>query len=343
MGTMSNPFAHWLDTGEAVLLDGGLGTELERRGHAPLGKLWSAALVRTNPAAIRAVHRDYMDAGAKIITTATFQAAVPTLRHVGFHRAEAEDFLRDAVALATRERDRFVHRHAGYYRPLVAASVGPYGASLCNGAEYTGAYDISDKQLISYHVERLRVLAETDADVIALETIPSMPEARVLLQLMQGLPQRWAWLSLMCRDAYHLADGTALSEVLKLAQDVPNLCAIGINCMAPRIAAHAIDTLQHFATVPIIVYPNASNLWNPAEGQSKDEAEPDVFAEQARDWLDAGAQIIGGCCQTTPAHIRALNAVVCSRPRKVMEEMEPEVELEPEQARGPTLEMAGAT
>ena len=294
-----------------VLLDGGLGTELERRGHKPLGKLWSAALVRTNPGAIREVHRDYMDAGAKIITTATFQAALPTLRGTGLHRAEAEDFLRDAVALATRERDRFVRRHAGHYRPLVAASVGPYGASLCNGAEYTGAYeDVTDKQLISFHVERLRILAETDADVIACETIPSLSEARVLLQLLQAVPKRWAWLSLMCRDATHLADGSSLCEVLKLAQDVPNLCAIGVNCIAPRIAARAIDTLQHYATAPILAYPNASNAWDAVTRKPKDEADAEAFAAEAKSWLKGGAQIIGGCCRTTPAHIKSLARVI---------------------------------
>ena len=316
--TMSNPFAHWLDTGDPVLLDGGLGTELERRGHTQLGKLWSAALVRPNPTAIREVHREYMEAGAKIITTATYQAALPTLRSTGLHRAEAEDFLRDAVALATRERDRFVHRHAGHYRPLVAASIGPYGASLSNGAEYTGAYEVSDKQLASYHVERLRILAETDADVIAFETIPSMREARVLLHLVQGLPERWAWLSLMCRDATHLADGTPLSEVLKLAQDVPNLCAIGINCVAPRVAVRAIETVQRYASAPVLVYPNASNDWDRAATKLPDETGPEAFAAEARMWLKAGAQIVGGCCRTTPAHIQALKgAFVRTQPKQV--------------------------
>ena len=307
---MSNPFAHWLDAGDPVLLDGGLGTELERRGHRQLGRLWSAALVRTNPTAIREVHREYMEAGAKIITTATFQAAVPTLRSTGLHRAEAEEFLRDAVALATRERDRFVRRHPGHYRPLVAASIGPYGASLCNGAEYTGAYDITDKQLISFHVERMRVLGESEADMIACETIPSLPEARILLQLLQALPSRWAWLSLMCRDESHLADGSSLCEVLKRAQDVPNLCAIGINCIAPRIAVRTIDTLQRYATAPILVYPNASNAWDSATHQPEDEAVPEAFAREAQTWVQAGAQIIGGCCRTTPAHVQALGRFI---------------------------------
>ncbi len=318
---MSTPFAHWLETGESVLLDGGLGTELERRGHTQLGRLWSAALVRTNPNAIREVHRDYMEAGSKIITTATFQAALPTLRSTGLHRAEAEEFLRDAVALATRERDRFVHRHPGHYRPLVAASIGPYGAALCNGTEYTGAYEISDKQLVSFHVERLRVLAATEIDLFAFETIPSLLEARVLLSLLEAIPQRWAWLSFTCRDATHLADGNLLSEALEAAQDVPNLCAIGINCVPPQQVLKTIDTLQRHTNLPIIVYPNASNVWDTVRRVPLDEVSPEAFAESASQWPQGGAQIIGGCCRTTPEHVSALNRMLARQPKQLVLEL----------------------
>jgi homocysteine S-methyltransferase len=214
--------------------------------------------------------------------------------------------LRDAVAIAALERDRFVHRHPGVRRPLIAASVGPFGASLQNGAEYTGDYDVTPKQLISHHVERLRVLSETDADFIACETIPSLPEARVLLDLLTALPHAPAWISFTCRDATHLADGNDLREVLIAAQDVPNLCAIGVNCIAPQLALPLMDTLLHYASAPIIVYPNASNAWDITTRETIDITLPQAFAEQARLWRKQGAQIFGGCCCTTPDHIRAM-------------------------------------
>jgi len=311
---MQSPFAPWLDAGEPVLLDGGLGTELERRGHTQLGRLWSAALVRTNPAAIREVHRDYLNAGAQVISTATFQAAMPVIRHTGLHRAEAEDLLRDAIALATRERDRFHHHHADKPRPLVAASVGPFGAALCNGAEYTGRYEVSEKQLVAFHVERLRLFAESEADVIACETIPSLLEARVLLQLLAALPHRAAWLSLTCRDARHLADGSPLSEVLQAAQDMPNLCAIGVNCVGPRLLPRVIDTLRDHTALPVLAYPNASNAWHLETRQAVDETPPDAFGLAARSWLQAGARIIGGCCRTTPVHIAAMRQAMAPAP-----------------------------
>lgn len=303
---MSSPFAPWLNAGEPVLLDGGLGTELERRGYRQLGVLWSAALVRTNEHAIRAVHHDYLEAGANVISTATFQAALPTLRSTGLHRAEAEDLLRDAVAIAALERTQFMRRHPHAKAPLIAASVGPFGASLMNGAEYTGDYDVSRAQLISHHVERLRVLSETEADFIACETIPSLPEALVLMDLLAALPHAPAWISFTCRDATHLADGNDLREALIAAQDVPNLCAIGVNCIAPQLAMPLLETLLHYASAPIIVYPNASNVWDLTTRESADLLDPEAFAQESRSWWQAGAQIVGGCCRTTPDHIRAM-------------------------------------
>ena len=303
---MNSPFAPWLDQGSVLLLDGGLGTELERRGHTQLGKLWSSALVRTNPAAIREVHHDYLEAGADCITTATFQASMPTLKSVGLHPAEAEELLRDAVALAVRERDRFLYRHPERLRPLVAASIGPYGAALCNGAEYTGNYHLSQREFRAFHADRWRVLCDSDADVIALETIPTWQEARALLSLLSASPSRQAWISFTCRDARHITDGTPLAEVLKATNEVPNLCAVGVNCIAPRLAQGISDKLAALSSKPVIVYPNASNAWDLKSRVPHDEASPETYARAAAQWHQAGASIIGGCCGTTPKHLAAV-------------------------------------
>ncbi|MDB6139542.1 MAG: ybgG [Verrucomicrobiaceae bacterium] len=309
---MNSPFAPWLDHSGALLLDGGLGTELERRGHTQLGKLWSSALVRTNAMAIREVHRDYLEAGAGCITSATFQAAMPTLQSAGLHVAEAEDLLRDAVALAARERDRYHYRHPDRLRPIVAASIGPYGASQCNGGEYTGDYQLSQRALHAFHAERWHVLCDSEADVIALETIPSWPEARALLALVAATPSRQAWISFTCRDTRHITDGTPLAEVIKAANEVPNLCAIGVNCIAPRLALLLTKRITTMTAKPVIVYPNASNAWDLTSRQPQDETLPDDFAFAAHQWRRAGASILGGCCRTTPAHIAAMGEAVGS-------------------------------
>lgn len=309
---MTNPFTPWLESGGSIVLDGGLGTELEARGHTQLGRIWSAALVRTNPAAIREVHRDYLEAGAMVVSTATYQAAMPTILQTGLHRAEAEDLLIEAVRLAVLERDAFADKHAvkKECQPLVAASIGPYGAALCNGAEYSGDYSLSEKQLVSFHVERWRVLTESDADIIACETIPSLNEARALLALMRATPERPAWLSLMCRDAKHLADGTPLEHVIDATRDVPNLCALGVNCLPPARARATVETIAKLFASPIIVYPNASDSWHSGSRVPGHELTPATYAIHAQQWQAAGARIIGGCCRTRPEHIRGLTSVL---------------------------------
>lgn len=297
---MSNPFARWLDEGRTVILDGGLGTDLERRGHRDLGRLWSSALVEANPDALREVHRDFLLAGADVIATATYQASVPTLLECGYDRASAARVLRAAVDLAIEERNT----HAPH--ALVAASIGPFGAHLADGSEYTGAYSLTADELHAFQIERWRILAESEADLIACETMPSLADVRACVRLLRETPERWAWISLMCRDATHLADGTPISEVLTRLNDVPNLAAIGANCVPPRLAPAILDTFRSATRLPLVIYPNASNAWKMEVGKPLDELNADEFAAESPAWQAHGAQIIGGCCKTTPGHVREL-------------------------------------
>jgi homocysteine S-methyltransferase len=292
-----------------------------------MGKLWSSALVRQDPEALQRVHRDYLDAGAHIISTATFQASLPTLRAASLHQAEAEELLRVAVDLADEVRQNYLRTHPGRRRRLVAASIGPYGASLCNGAEYTGAYDLSISQLKAFHLERWRVLADTPADFIACETIPTFAEVQALARLIFLHPQTWATISLVCRDSQHLADGTPLSLALQALHHLPNLAAVGINCIAPCLVAETLPTLQRYASAPIMIYPNGSNAWNLQTRQSTDLVATEDYAQQASQWMSQGAQILGGCCKTTPEHIRALAQLPAFRPGACSLLSEPEEEL----------------
>lgn len=304
---MDSPFASRLEAGGTVILDGGLGAELERRGHRDLGRLWSSALVEANPSALREVHRDFLLAGADVIATATYQAAVPTLLECGHDRASAAKVLRDAVKLAVEERN--AHSSGA----LVAGSIGPFGAHLADGSEYTGSYNLTGDELHEFQIERWRILAESEADIIACETMPSMSDVRACVRLMNETPERWAWISLMCRDATHLADGTELSEVIALLNDVPNLAAIGANCIPPSLAPAIMDTFRAATSRPLMVYPNASNAWKMEMGRPLDELSAAEFAEESAAWKAHGAQIIGGCCKTTPEHVRALAATLRSQ------------------------------
>ncbi len=145
-----NPIQHFLTQQPLIILDGALATELEQRGADLNDPLWSAKYLIEQPALIQAVHRDYFIAGADVATTATYQATFEGFERRGLDRGAAARLMRAAVGLALAARDEFWEVPAnrlGRLRPLVAASVGPYGAMLADGSEYRGHYAASDRLL----------------------------------------------------------------------------------------------------------------------------------------------------------------------------------------------------
>lgn len=268
------PFRSLLRGQGFVLLDGGLATELLARGHDLSDRLWSARLLRDAPGEIRAVHGSYVEAGADCLITASYQATLDTL--------EAKH-LRLSVELA---------RDAG--PKLVAASVGPYGAALADGSEYTGDY--GDVDLAAWHRERFLVLDGSGADLLACETIPSFPEARALAGLLGRTP---AWFSFSCRDGTRISDGTPIRECAAFLDGVEGAAAIGVNCTAPRFVASLVREVKSATRKPVVAYPNSGERWE--RGAWAGEAED--FADAAVSW---GASLLGGCCRTGPGHIRRL-------------------------------------
>ena len=201
--TADDPITAFLDAQDVVILDGGLATALEARGHDLRDRLWSARLLVDDPAAIRAVHEAYLEAGADCVTTASYQATIEGFLTRGLTDDRAIELLRLSVHLACEARDRFWRAgeaRRGRLRPLVAASVGPYGAFLANGAEYTGDYDLDEDGLHAFHRRRFAILAGAGGDLLACETIPSRAEGRALARLIDETPGARAWLSFSCRD-----------------------------------------------------------------------------------------------------------------------------------------------
>ena len=268
-----------------TILDGGLATELEARGHDLSDRLWSARLLRDDPAAIRAVHRAYVEAGADCVITASYQATLESL---------GEDALRLSVRLARDAEPR-----------MVAASVGPYGAARADGSEYTGDYDLNEGGLGGWHARRLGVLDECGADYLACETIPSFAEARALAALLGRTP---AWFSFSCRDGEHICDGTPIAECARHLDAIDQVAAIGVNCTPPRFVESLVKRIRAATRKEIVVYPNSGERWDATLRRWEGTRDPGDFAEMAVRWRDAGATMIGGCCRTGPAHIRALRA-----------------------------------
>ncbi|MDJ0752016.1 MAG: homocysteine S-methyltransferase [Ardenticatenaceae bacterium] len=293
----------------AFILDGALATELERRGCDINDPLWSAKILLEAPELIKQVHLDYLYAGADCIITATYQATFEGLTARGLSHEDATKIILLAVDLAIEARDDFWNAFEdkdSRLKPLVAASVGPYGAYLANGAEYTGEYGLTQAQLTAWHRPRWQLLSRSAADLLACETIPSRVEALAYRQLLEEFPKE-AWLTFSCRDGNHISDGTLLHEVLAEVQDSPLITAVGINCTAPRFLPSLIREAQKATRKPILVYPNSGETYDVVEKKWLGQSDAESFGTAGREWRKIGAAGIGGCCRTTPKHIRAIS------------------------------------
>ncbi|MAU01532.1 MAG: homocysteine S-methyltransferase [Anaerolineaceae bacterium] len=306
---VKNPIEPFLEYQNVFVLDGGLATELEARRHNLDDPLWSAKILLEQPEAIRQVHSDYLHAGADCIISASYQASLPGLMARGLNEVDAVNLIRFSVHLAIEARDQFwavMANRRGRLRPLVAASVGPYGAYLADGSEYTGAYDLDEAGLLQWHRPRWQILAQSGADLLACETIPSLAEAKALRQLLLETPEMPAWMSFACRDGRHISDGTPLAECVQLLNDVPNLVALGINCTPPRFLPDLITAVQTSTDKHIIVYPNSGEHYDAETNQWLGQSNPSEFGTISREWRKMGALLVGGCCRTGPAHIQQI-------------------------------------
>ena len=297
-----------------MILDGGLATELERHGYDLDHPLWSARLVTENPEAIKDVHLSYLRAGADIITTASYQASFPGCRRLGMSDKETEELLKKTVKIAIEARAGFTLESGAENLgslPLIAASIGPYGAYLADGSEYRGDYDVSEAVLHEFHDKRLRIMQETDADLIACETIPNIEEAEVLSELLENGGGKPTWVSFCCKNEVHISDGTPIEECAALFAESDSVFALGINCTAPRFVSNLIDEIKKAAPEKeIVVYPNSGETYD-ADSKSWKKAElDDDITRLALGWFAQGARLIGGCCRTKPREIQSIRSLL---------------------------------
>jgi homocysteine S-methyltransferase len=299
---MGNPFDRILGAGNIIVLDGGLATELERRGADLRDALWSAKVLVEDPDAIRAVHEAYFEAGADVAISASYQATFEGLAGRGIERDEAAKLMRRSVQLA---------REAAGDDGVVAASVGPYGAMLGNGAEYTGDYDKDEDDLVAFHAPRMEALAEGGPDVFAVETIPSFVEAGALARALERVPEIPAWVSFSCRDGGHVCDGTPIEKAVEVVAAAPSVVAVGVNCTSPLHVEMLVETISATTDKPVVCYPNRGSFWDPMRKAWTDPPRQDARPPlRPLAWREAGASLIGGCCGTTPQDIAAIAAAL---------------------------------
>jgi homocysteine S-methyltransferase len=304
-----NPVTSILDRYLALVIDGALATELERRGYDLNDDLWSAKILLEQPQTIKQVHLDYFKAGADCAITASYQATVEGFQRRGLNKTESIDLIQKSVHLAIEARDEFWSNPAnreGRPKPFVAASVGPYGAFLADGSEYRGNYGLSERELMDFHRPRMRALIEAGADMLACETIPSLIEAQALANLLREFPAISAWISFSARDERNISEGQALADCVKQLEKHPEIVAIGVNCTSPKYIPSLIGAAKQVTEKPILVYPNSGETYNAEKNNWNGDRVMDSFGEQARQWYKAGARLIGGCCRTTPEDIQVI-------------------------------------
>jgi homocysteine S-methyltransferase len=300
-----------LDLNGLHILDGAMATELERRGFNLDGPLWSAHLLESSPEAIAEVHRAYLEAGADCLLTASYQVSAEGFQQIGYDPEDAgkaaDRALRASVTIAEKVRSEYLA--ASPRRIWIAASLGPYGAMLHNGAEYHGNYECSYEELVGFHGRRIAVLAQTNADFLAFESIPSLEEAKAILTALRPYPDVPAYLSFTCRDGMHVSHGEILRECAELLDGQPQIIGIGVNCTRPELIAGLIRELAEVTSKPVIVYPNSGEEWDAVHRCWQGDGQIKEFGELALRWRSAGAQWIGGCCRTGPEHVRMVAEV----------------------------------
>jgi homocysteine S-methyltransferase len=300
-----DPLRPFLGAGGVGVLDGGLATQLERLGADLRDQLWSARLLLDDPALIAAAHRAFFDAGADVAITASYQASVEAFAGRGVGEARAASLIAGSVTLARDARDVWWDGgRPGRVRPLVAASVGPYGAVLADGSEYTGRYPIGPEELEAFHARRLEILVGAEPDLLAVETVPSVVEAEAVLRALAGFPEVHAWISFTCRDGSTLADGTPFADAVAAVADDPHVAAVGANCTPPS----AIERLTRTAATsgrPVVIYPNHGGTWRAAT-KTWEANGPQDLASLVPSWVDAGARLIGGCCGIDADRLRPI-------------------------------------
>jgi homocysteine S-methyltransferase len=297
-------FTRLLERDQPLLLDGGLATQLEAQGYDIGNDLWSASLLQTNRDAIVAAHRAYISAGAECLETASYQATYEGYAKIGLGPEKATELMLLSIALAKKACDE------AQSAAVVAASLGPYGAMLHDGSEYRGDYGVSASTLREFHAERLFLFDSSDVDVLALETIPSLSEAEVLAELLRGCKTP-SWVSFSCCDEKHICDGTPIADVATLFMDHPSVVALGINCTSPQYVPALIKELGVAAPEKYtIAYPNSGEKFNISDNSWSGTVTPCDCADAAREWIRAGARIVGGCCRMGPEHIRAMGIMI---------------------------------
>ena len=305
-----NTIEEILQKQKVFILDGALGTQIQKNGHDVNDSLWSAKFLNEDTSVIKKVHKQYLEAGADCIITSSYQASIEGFLKKGFSKEKAIELIKLSINIAKEARDEFWETFEDKQtrvKPLVAASIGPYGAYLADGSEYSGDYKISDEELKDFHKKRLEIIVETNPDILACETIPLLKEAKIISDLLKQYPHITSWITFSAKNENYTNAGDDIKECMTYLNTQEHISAVGINCTAPQYIPMLIENIKSVCSKPIVIYPNGGSRYNPiTKLWERGELSAQDFAKLAYLWYTKGATVIGGCCETTPNEIECI-------------------------------------
>ncbi|MER3414276.1 MAG: homocysteine S-methyltransferase family protein [Armatimonadota bacterium] len=293
-----------------VILDGAMGTELQRRGAEVALPLWSAQALLDNPDLVLQIHREYVEAGAEVLTTNTFRTQRRTFEKVGKDRAAARRLTARAVQLAREATANFSltlpSRGEGESRRVrVAGSIAPL--------EDCYHPDLSPGEADEEFREFADWLMEAGSDLLLIETMNNLTEMRSAIRAAQGVEAAfWVSVNPSNENAAELLSGEAVGEALNIAYN-EGASAFLVNCAAIEVIERALAPLMERAKIPLGCYANNGVLDDVKGWRFDKDVPPSAFAEHAERVGEMGVSIVGGCCGTTPKHICAIAEVLSKR------------------------------
>ncbi|KAI6188636.1 Hcy-binding domain-containing protein [Aphelenchoides besseyi] len=291
------------------ILDGGMGALIEKLGFDPSKTVaWSSGANVTDPELVFKAHMAFIEAGAEVILTNTYQANIKRLAH-SFSPSETLNHVRRGVELALEAAQK-----SGKTIRIVG-SIGSYATYLADGSEYTGSYTTDpsfDLDLIyaNYKTQALE-LFQNGVRMFAFETTPSVAEAKVARRVLEQLSSEgfdiYGWVSAQCKDYEHLANGDKFVDFVSALADSPRVRAIGINCTSPQ---HVGSLLRHGHTVAngkaFVVYPNSGENFNKDLKVYFGNPRTERILQEMEEWTKLGVRLIGGCCRVTPDDLKQI-------------------------------------
>jgi len=289
-----------LEQREILIMDGGMGTEILHRGVPTTLPLWSAEALLTHPEIVQHIHEDYIEAGAQIIITNTFRTTRRAFAKLGI-----ADEAHAATILACQLVQQAIKHASPGYEVYIAGSMAPL--EDCYSPELTP----SNQDLLQEHAVYAQDLKAGGVDFLLLETMITLRETLAAMQAARQLAMPFA-VSFCTNEQGTLLGGEPLDEVVKEVEKHDPIF-LGINCVTPFIATKALQTLKNVTKIPLSVYAQGDGAPDDGEGwQFVEENTLDNYMIDVKHWIEDGAQIIGGCCGTSPAYIERLRREVAS-------------------------------